>query len=116
MERFRHHWGWGLIGAALVGAFLVWTVRNQPASAHTQGLALALDLLWQGVVYGLVDGLLLSVLPVLATWQALSLLGWTERWPRRIAAGRWRWPQACSSPLPIMRGIRSSAAHRSSAQ
>jgi hypothetical protein len=62
-------------------------VRNQPASAHAQGLALALDLLWLGVVYGLVDGLLLSVLPVLATWQALSLLGWIEHWPGRIAAG-----------------------------
>jgi hypothetical protein len=87
MERFRHHWGRGLIGAALVGTFLIWSVLKQPASAHTQGLALAFDLLWLGVVYGLVDGLLLSVLPVLATWQALSLLGWTERWPGRIAAG-----------------------------
>jgi hypothetical protein len=23
IERFRHHWGWGLIGAALVGTFLI---------------------------------------------------------------------------------------------
>ncbi len=38
-------------------------------------------------MYGLVDALLLSVLPVLATWHGLSLLGWTEHWQGRIAAG-----------------------------
>jgi hypothetical protein len=35
----------------------------------------------------LVDALLLSVLPVLATWQAFSVLGWTNHWPGKIAVG-----------------------------
>ncbi|MEN9934194.1 MAG: hypothetical protein RLZZ387_773 [Chloroflexota bacterium] len=26
------------------------------------------------------------MLPVYATWQALTLLGWTDRWPGRVAA------------------------------
>ena len=33
------------------------------------------------------DALLLSVLPVLATWQAASLLGWTSSWPGKIGVG-----------------------------
>ena len=44
----------------------------------------ALDL---GLIYGLVDGLFLTVLPIAATWQAFTLLGWTNRWPGRIGAG-----------------------------
>lgn len=31
--------------------------------------------------------LLLSVLPMLASWQALSALGWTASWPGRVASG-----------------------------
>jgi hypothetical protein len=33
------------------------------------------------------DALLLSVLPVLATWQAFSTLGWTDSWPGKILVG-----------------------------
>jgi hypothetical protein len=46
-----------------------------------------LELLWVGVVYGLVDALLLSVLPVLATWQGFSALGWTSSLPGKIFVG-----------------------------
>ena len=45
------------------------------------------DLLWSGIVYGGVDALLLSVLPVLAVWQAFSVLGWTVNWPGKILVG-----------------------------
>lgn len=45
-----------------------------------EGLRLVGALLWEGVVYGTAEGLLLSVLPVLATWQTLSALGWTQSW------------------------------------
>jgi hypothetical protein len=30
---------------------------------------------------------LLSVIPVLATWQAGSQLGWTDSWPGKLAVG-----------------------------
>jgi hypothetical protein len=86
-ELFRHNWAWGVVGAVLVGAFLVRNVFSQPASPRPTGLALAFDLLWSGVVYGTIDALLLSVLPVLATWQAFSALGWTNHWPGKIAVG-----------------------------
>jgi len=38
-------------------------------------------------MYGMTDGILLSVLPVLATWQAFTLLGWTANWPGKILVG-----------------------------
>jgi hypothetical protein len=86
-ELFRHNWVWGVVGAVLVGAFLVNNIFSQPASARAEGLPLAFDLLWSGVVYGLIDALLLSVLPVLAIWQAFSVLGWTTHWQGKIVVG-----------------------------
>lgn len=81
------HWGWGLIAALLAGAFVVQNVLQQPRTPMPQGADLAFDLLWLGLIYGLMDGLFLSVLPITATWQAFTLLGWTEQWPGRIAMG-----------------------------
>ena len=86
-EVLRHNWIWGLIGAALVGLFVVRNVLTQPISPRTTGLPLAIDLLWSGIVYGGIDALLLSVLPVLAAWQAFSTLGWTASWPGKILVG-----------------------------
>ncbi len=81
------NWLWGGVGALLVGAFLVRNVFSQPASARSSGFPLAFELLWSGVVYGLVDSLLLSVLPVLAIWQAFSLFDWTGGWAGKIVVG-----------------------------
>ncbi len=83
----RRYWVWGLVGAVLAGAFLVKNVLSQPASPRSEGLSLVFDLVWLGVVYGTLDALLLSVMPVFATWRAFSLLGWTTGWPGRVAVG-----------------------------
>ena len=87
IELLQHNWVWGLVGAALVGLFVVRNVLSQPKSRRAAGAPLVLDLLWSGVVYGLMDALLLSVLPVLAAWLAFSSLGWTTSWPGKIAVG-----------------------------
>ncbi len=81
------HWPWGVVGAVIFGAFVVRNVLSQPAYPQPQGLELAFDLVWFGLVYGALDALLLSVMPVLATWQAFSSLGWTANWPGRLAVG-----------------------------
>jgi hypothetical protein len=83
----KHHWVWGVVGAFVVSAFLIAAVTRQETSARPEGLALAGDLMWLGMVYGLTDALLLNVLPALATWRALTQRGWTDRWSGRIAAG-----------------------------
>lgn len=86
-ELVRHNWVWGVIGAVLIGVFVVRNVLSQPASPHKSGLQLIFELLWSGIVYGGMDALLLSVLPVLAAWQAFSTLGWTSSWFGAIVVG-----------------------------
>lgn len=83
----KDNWSWGLFGAVVVGWFVVQSVLLQPRSPAPQGVDLLFNLVWLGLVYGAIDGLFLSVLPVAATWQACELLSWTERWPGKIAAG-----------------------------
>jgi hypothetical protein len=71
-----HHWGWGLVGAAVTGGILTRAITRQPARVPRHGARLAVALAWEGVVYGATEGLLLSVLPVLLVWQSGWLAGW----------------------------------------
>lgn len=87
MELIRRNWVWGLIGAVLISAFMVRNILSQPASPRSQDLVLVFDIAWLGIVYGALDALFLSVLPVLATWQAFSAIGWTVSLPGKIAVG-----------------------------
>ncbi len=86
-ELLRRNWVWGLVAAVVFGAFVVRNVFSQPASATSQGGTLLFELLWLGVVYGALDALFLSVLPVLATWQAFSGLGWAHGLGGKIVVG-----------------------------
>lgn len=61
-----HNWYWGLLAAAIATLFVVRNVLSQPSSKRSKGGKLVLDILWPGFTYGLVDSLLLSVLPVMA--------------------------------------------------
>jgi hypothetical protein len=81
------HWGWGLAGAAVTGAILAVLSRHQPSGPRSNGWRLAATLAWEGVVYGSTEGLLLSVLPVLVTWQAFAAHGWTSGTGRPLVAG-----------------------------
>jgi MFS family permease len=82
-----NRWGWGLIGAAVAGALLARLSRHQPRGPRPQGWRLAATLAWEGVMYGITEGLLLSVLPVLVTWQAFAAHGWTSGIGRSLVAG-----------------------------
>jgi hypothetical protein len=82
-----NHWGWGLVGAAVAGAILAILSRHQPRGPRAEGWRLAVTLAWEGVVYGSTEGLLLSVLPVLVTWQAFAAHGWTSGTGRSLVAG-----------------------------
>jgi hypothetical protein len=86
-EAIRHNWIWGLVGAVLLTLFTVKNVLSQPVSPRSEGFSLVFDLLWSGVAYGSMDALLLTVLPVLATWQAFTLMGWTTNWQGKILVG-----------------------------
>lgn len=80
-------WVWGLAGAAAAGAILAILSRHQPSGPRQQGWRLGATLAWEGVVYGSTEGLLLSVLPVLVTWQAFAAHGWTSGTGRILVAG-----------------------------
>jgi hypothetical protein len=82
-----NRWGWGLVGAAVTGALLARLSRHQPSGPRPRGRRLTATLAWEGVVYGSTEGLLLSVLPVLVTWQAFAAHGWTSGTGKPLVAG-----------------------------
>jgi hypothetical protein len=80
-EALRHRLLWGMIIGAVLSAFAVMNiVNNEPASPRPEGLDLVGAILWLGVAYGIVDALLLSVLPVTAVWLAFKAAGITHTW------------------------------------
>jgi hypothetical protein len=83
-EILSHNWYWGVIGALLAGAFVIKNVYSQPSSKRSTGFALLTDIAWPGLVYGLMDALLLSVIPVLAIKIALTDPVWTQNWLGKI--------------------------------
>lgn len=71
------HWGWGLLAAPLSAAFLIIGMARLPVTHRYTGSSLGRVLLWEAVVYGIAEGVLLSALPVLITWQMIHGLGWS---------------------------------------
>ena len=75
--QFTTNWGWGLVGAFIAGGLAVRHVLVQPASARRNGAGLVIDLLWPGFDYGLIDAMLLSVVPVMAIYKGFADQAWT---------------------------------------
>jgi hypothetical protein len=61
-------WLPGLVVGLFVGALLARQVFGQPGSPRSSGLALTGDIAWFGVIYGTIDALLLTVVPVIALY------------------------------------------------
>jgi hypothetical protein len=68
----RRRLGSALLFGALGGLALTRRVLADSPSPGPQGLAFAWDLLWRGLIYGALDGVLLSAFPWLVTWRALG--------------------------------------------
>jgi len=68
----------GLLAAAILAVVVV---RTEDATARPEGLDLVGAVAWRGVVYGVADGLLLSVFPILVVFAALA----GSRLDRRLA-------------------------------
>ena len=66
----RRHWKLAILLGVFFGALLSFIVLKQDATTRPTGAALAGAVLWRGVVYGAIDGLLLSSFPILATFAA----------------------------------------------
>ena len=71
-EVFRFRWRWSLGIGVVLAAFLAFNVFNtEHATARPHGAYFAFELLWRGVGYGLIDTLLLTVLPCLVAYRLL---------------------------------------------
>lgn len=84
---FMDYWAAGVLVGAIVSVFTIRTVLMQDPSDAPEGVSLATNLVWLGVAYGVVDALLLSVLPVHATLKVLEARGWTGGRCNRVAGG-----------------------------
>ncbi len=67
----RHRWVLGVtLGILFGGAIALLVTRAVDGTSHPGGIDFAAALLWRGVVYGAIDGLLLSVFPIIAVFTA----------------------------------------------
>lgn len=70
--RLHERWLRGAVVGLLAGTLLVLSVLRQPAGARGEGAVFVFDLAWSGLAYGLVDTLLLTVVPVAAVFGAVG--------------------------------------------
>jgi hypothetical protein len=61
-----------VLGVVFGGLLALMVVRAEDGSLRPDALTLSGEVLWRGVVYGAVDGLLLSSFPILAVWWAFD--------------------------------------------
>ena len=94
-------WAWGILGGVVAAALLTPLVRRLPARPHPWGAPLVGRFLWEGVVYGTAEAILLATLPVLAIWQATDVLGWTNT----------GWAKAISGALAVVGALFVIAVH-----
>lgn len=75
----RQNWRWGIAGAIVFSIIMIRGVKQQPPSPPPEGMLLLISLLWVGLIYGALDALFLSVMPVLAAWKAFETYGLGRR-------------------------------------
>ena len=69
----KRHWIAALVlGLAAAAVLAAIVVRTEDATARPDGIELVGAVAWRGVVYGITDGLLLSVFPILVVFAAFA--------------------------------------------
>lgn len=101
LVQLRRRWLAGLVVGLVGGAALAYGVQGQVPSSQPVGTALVGALVWLGLVYGAMDALLLTVVPV------LSVYGSRDPETLRSTATRVRWGRSRYLPawplrLPII--------------
>jgi hypothetical protein len=94
-------WGWGILGGVVAAALVAPLVRRLPSGPRPEGSQLVRRFLWEGVVYGTAEAILVATLPVLAVWQAADALGWTDT----------AWAKAASGVLAVFGALFVIAVH-----
>jgi hypothetical protein len=88
-EWFSRRLLWGIFLGLIFGAIMVLNVFSRPETEKFTGPYLAWLIFWRGLVYGAMDGLLLSAFPWIVTWRAFDV----EKKPlgKKIALGVLAW-------------------------
>ena len=88
-EWFSRRLLWGILLGLIFGALMVQNVLSRPETEKFTGFYLAWLIFWRGLIYGTIDGLLLSVFPWVITWRAFNV----EKKPlgKKIAFGLLAW-------------------------
>jgi hypothetical protein len=72
-EVVSRHWKLSLTLGVASGAFVTWSVFGRIEwTPHPTGAYFAFEILWRGVLYGVVDALLLSAFPGLIAWKLMQ--------------------------------------------
>lgn len=66
---------WGVVLGVVFAVLMIQNVLSRPETAKLEGMELAWAIFWRGLVYGTVDGLLLTVFPWIVTWRAFHAEG-----------------------------------------
>jgi hypothetical protein len=69
VPQLQRRWGKGIVGGLVFGILRISGVTRQPGSAVPHGRRLVFALAWIGLVYGIVDAILLNVVPVLMVYS-----------------------------------------------
>lgn len=84
----ERRWTWAVgLGLAAAAVLALVVVRTDDATPRPDGLELVGAVAWRGVVYGLADGLLLSVFPILAVFAAMAGTRLNQRLRGRVVIG-----------------------------
>ena len=76
-----------VLGAAAGGVLAAMVVRTEDATTRPEGLQLAAAVAWRGILYGIADGLLLSVFPILVVFAAFAGTRLNQRVGGKLAIG-----------------------------
>jgi hypothetical protein len=67
-----HHWQAGVLGGMVTGLVVGAAIRKLPAKLRRTGRDLRTAEAWEGIVYGITEGVLLSGLPVFVAWTVAT--------------------------------------------
>jgi hypothetical protein len=84
----KRHWIAALLLGLAAGAVLAaMVVGTEDATARPHGVELAGAVVWRGILYGVTDGLLLSVFPILVVFAAFAGTRLDKRFAGKIVIG-----------------------------
>jgi hypothetical protein len=72
-EWFSKRMVWSVLLGLIFGALMVQNVLSRPGTERFTGAYLVWLIFWRGLVYGVIDGLLLSSFPWIITWRAFDV-------------------------------------------